>query len=102
MVPTLVFPPALPATDQVTAVLVKPVTVAVNCCVKPTPIIADGGATVTVWACKALINNGADKRTLRARALPNMNDFSSRWNLRLQYFHWLAPLLKTMSQKGDE
>ena len=30
-VPTVVFPPVTPSTDQVTAVFVVPVTVAVNC-----------------------------------------------------------------------
>src|SRR5207248_2682594 len=34
--PTVGFPPAVPFTSHVTAVLVVPVTVALNCCVNPT------------------------------------------------------------------
>ena len=35
MVPTLLLPPATESTDQVTAVLLVPVTAAVNCCCAP-------------------------------------------------------------------
>jgi hypothetical protein len=47
-VPTVLFPPFTPSTDQVTAVFVVPVTVAVNCCVPPSATIAVVGEMVTV------------------------------------------------------
>jgi hypothetical protein len=47
-VPTVVLPPAMPSTDQVTAVLSLPVTVGVNCCVPPAPTVAVVGAMVMV------------------------------------------------------
>ncbi|MGH9208426.1 MAG: hypothetical protein ACRD1G_18045, partial [Acidimicrobiales bacterium] len=59
-VPTVALPPVTPFTCQVTAVLLVPVTVAVNCCVVPTCTDAEVGAietattvtvrvTVVVW-----------------------------------------------------
>ena len=48
MVPTVELPPATPFTDQVTAVLVVPVTVAVNCTLVPAGVVESVGATVTV------------------------------------------------------
>jgi hypothetical protein len=40
-VPTLELPPAVEFTDQVTAVLLVPVTVAVNCCVPAVEMVAE-------------------------------------------------------------
>lgn len=40
MVPTVEFPEVIPSTDQVTAVLVVPVTVALNWLVQPTGTLA--------------------------------------------------------------
>ena len=56
IVPSVEFPPVMPFTDQVTAVLEVPLTVAVNCCVCPTwtdalvgdIVIETMGAIVTV------------------------------------------------------
>jgi hypothetical protein len=48
MVPTVELPPATPFTDQETAVLVVPVTVATNCTVVPASIDASVGETDTV------------------------------------------------------
>ena len=56
IVPTVVFPPVVLFTCQVTAVFVEPVTVAVNCCVAPVcreavvgeMVTATVGAVVTV------------------------------------------------------
>ena len=48
MVPTVALPPAVPFTDQVTAVLSVPVTVAVNCTGVPTGVSVSVGATATV------------------------------------------------------
>lgn len=48
MVPVAVLPPATPATIQVTAALLEPSTVAVNCSVAPVITVADAGLTVTV------------------------------------------------------
>lgn len=50
MVPTEALPPATPLTDQLTVVLVLPVTVAVNCCDSPVSIVAADGLTETVMA----------------------------------------------------
>ena len=44
--PTVEFPPGTPLTLQVTAVLLVPVTVAVNCCVAPAWTEAEPGETV--------------------------------------------------------
>ena len=40
MVPSLAFPPPMPSTDHVTAVLVAPVTEAENCCAVPAAMVA--------------------------------------------------------------
>ncbi len=47
IVPTLLLPPAIPSTDQVTAVLDKSVTVALNCCVCPVSSVDVPGETAT-------------------------------------------------------
>ena len=47
-VPTVALPPFTPSTDQVTPVLLVPVTVAVNCCVPLMATIAVAGENVTV------------------------------------------------------
>src|SRR6266404_8207408 len=47
MVPSAALPPATPFTDHVTAVLVVPVTVAVNGCVSPRRTLTDDGVTET-------------------------------------------------------
>src|SRR5204863_109664 len=47
IVPTVALPPVTPLTCQVTAVLLVFCTVAVNCCVPPTPTDADTGEIVT-------------------------------------------------------
>src|SRR5204863_759 len=47
IVPTVALPPVTPLTCQVTAVLLVFCTVAVNCCVPPTPTVADTGEIVT-------------------------------------------------------
>jgi hypothetical protein len=59
-VPTVVLPPDTPSTDHVTAVLVVPVTVAVNCCVAFTAMLAVVGlivipTVVTVTAALAVL-----------------------------------------------
>ena len=46
--PTAEVPPAIPFTNQFTAVLVVPETVALNCCVWPSWRLALVGETVTV------------------------------------------------------
>jgi hypothetical protein len=51
---------APPATLQVTAVLVVPVTVAVNCWVCPTPTLAVDGETDTLTLCVMVIVAEAD------------------------------------------
>src|SRR5271157_3531377 len=48
MVPAVELPPATPSTDQATAVLAVPVTVAANCTVAPANAQESVGATVTV------------------------------------------------------
>ena len=48
IVPIVEFPPATPSTDHFTAVLLVPVTVAVNCCVCVVPSVTDFGAIETV------------------------------------------------------
>src|SRR2546422_11368764 len=48
MVPTVALPPWTLFTRQVTAVLLVPVTVAMNCCVAPLWTVAEVGAMVTV------------------------------------------------------
>jgi hypothetical protein len=48
MSPTVELPPATPFTDQVTAVLALPVTLAVNCTVDPAVADESIGETVTV------------------------------------------------------
>src|SRR6185312_13616944 len=47
-VPKVEFPPATPFTVQFTAVLLLPVTVALNCCVAPAASVAAVGLIVTV------------------------------------------------------
>src|SRR5713101_6887073 len=47
MAPTVLLPPATPATLQFTAVLLAPVTVAVNCWVLLTGTLAAAGETLT-------------------------------------------------------
>src|SRR6266853_4831890 len=53
MVPALALPPTTPPADQVTAVLLSPVTVAVNCLVSPTTTDSLLGVTVMVCARSA-------------------------------------------------
>lgn len=48
IVPTAELPPATPFTSQVTPVFELPVTVASNCCVPPSAMVALAGSTVTV------------------------------------------------------
>ena len=48
IVPTVALPPAMPFTDQVTAVLVVPVTVAENVCVSPARMLGPLGVTLTL------------------------------------------------------
>jgi hypothetical protein len=48
MIPAPPFPPATPFTDQVTAVLLAPVTAAINCCGAPARTFAVGGVTATL------------------------------------------------------
>jgi hypothetical protein len=55
MRPTVVFPPTMPLTDQVTAVVAAPVTVAVSCRSLPTGRVTDVGETVTVWAAASSV-----------------------------------------------
>src|SRR5207248_10004339 len=45
--PNVELPPTTPSTDQVTLVLLEPVTVAVNCCDVPGCRVAEVGDTVT-------------------------------------------------------
>ncbi len=53
MVPVVALPPTTPLTDQVTAVMVVPVTVAVNCSMSPARTVGAEGETVTViCACE--------------------------------------------------
>ena len=52
--PSVAFPPATPFTDHVTAVLLVPVTVAVNCCFTPARICTVAGATFTWMLSGAL------------------------------------------------
>src|SRR5713226_8179809 len=47
MVPTVALPPETPLTDQVTFGLLRPLTVAVNCCESPSRTGAPAGVTVT-------------------------------------------------------
>ncbi len=47
IVPTVVFPPAMPFTSQDTAVLLELLTVAVNCCVAPSITVAVKGERLT-------------------------------------------------------
>ena len=56
MVPTVELPPVTPFTDQVTAVLVVPVTVAAYCTMVPVGVEESVGATLTVaFAAGAVI-----------------------------------------------
>jgi hypothetical protein len=48
IVPTLVFPPAIPSTAQLTVWFVVPLTVTLYCCVPLIPIDAFAGVIVTV------------------------------------------------------
>jgi hypothetical protein len=48
MTPVVLLPPATPSTDHVTAVLVDPCTVAVNCCVPDGGMTAEDGDTFTL------------------------------------------------------
>jgi hypothetical protein len=64
IVPTVPLPPAMPLTFQVTAVLVLPVTVALNCCVLNPATEALVGETLT------LIADGCDTATLTALDTP--------------------------------
>ena len=56
-------------TDQVTAVLVEPVTVAVNCCVPPVSIEAEVGEIVTETTEAALTVTVADADLVVSAAL---------------------------------
>jgi len=47
IVPAAALPPTIPSTDHVTAWLVLPVTVAVNCCAAPAATEIETGATLT-------------------------------------------------------
>src|SRR5947207_5347336 len=55
IVPTVALPPITPLTCQVTAVLLVFCTVAVNCCVPPTPTVADTGEIVTRTTAAGLV-----------------------------------------------
>jgi hypothetical protein len=66
MVPTLELPLPTPSTDQTSEGFVAFCTVAVNCCVKPTPnveaagvIDTDGGGLCTVTCALALLVESA-------------------------------------------
>ena len=50
IVPVLALPPTMPSADQVTAVLLLPVTVAVNCCVALVLMTAEVGVTETTMS----------------------------------------------------
>ena len=47
IVPTLLFPPGIPSTDQLTAVLDESVSFALNCCIWPAFTVAELGETAT-------------------------------------------------------
>jgi len=65
MVPTVALPPMMPFTSQNTAVLVTPVTVAVNCCVLFTCTVADVGVReiMTVKVEQPATNASTSKQT---------------------------------------
>jgi hypothetical protein len=65
IVPLPVFPPGIPSTDQVTAVLPVPVTVAVNACECSTCKVADLGPTVT-FTLPVIIAGRAKATTVKA------------------------------------
>ena len=65
IVPFPVFPPGIPSTDQVTAVLPVPVTVAVNACECPTCNVADVGPIVT-FTLPLVITGRAKATTVNA------------------------------------
>jgi len=67
MTPSVAFPPGIPLTVQVTAVLAAPFTKAVNRRSPPTGTLAAVGETVTVWA-----NAGAALATIN-RSKPSLN-----------------------------
>src|SRR6266404_8059252 len=54
MTPTVVFPPAMPSTDQVTAVLEVPVTLAVNCWVCDVFKVTEAGPIETLTVAGAV------------------------------------------------
>jgi hypothetical protein len=54
IVPTVLFPPGIPLTLQVTAIFVVPVTVAVNCWVVPGATVAEVGETETCIGVAAI------------------------------------------------
>src|SRR5947209_3537436 len=53
IVPVVEFPPETPSTPQVTAVLVEPETVAVNCCVAFATSVAEAGVMLTLTGVTA-------------------------------------------------
>jgi hypothetical protein len=56
IVPVAAFPPATPSTDHVTAVLLNPVIVALNCCVPDGATVAEvGDATMVKTVTGALM-----------------------------------------------
>ncbi len=54
-VPVVEFPPVTPLTSHVTAVLLEPVTVAVNCCVALGARATEVGEIVTLTDCTCVV-----------------------------------------------
>jgi len=59
--PAVEFPPVTPFTDQVTAVLVAPLTFAVICLELPTGTVTFNGSTVTVTPAPGYANVGGEQ-----------------------------------------
>jgi hypothetical protein len=72
IVPTKEFPPAIPPTNQFTAVLVVPETVAVNCCERPTCTPALPGEIVTDTGVGAGAGAGAGAGKIVRAALASI------------------------------
>jgi hypothetical protein len=68
--PVSVFPPAMASTDQVTAVLVVPVTVAVNCAVVPAGTFVDG-----LLDCHTDLEAGEEEEGAEHRELKRLDPF---------------------------
>ena len=78
MLPTVVLPPVVPFTCQVTAVFVVPETVARNCLVVPGLRVAAAGVTVTVMAGGGGVPLPHEPRNRAARLEKNKTDFRMR------------------------